>query len=171
MWASRRCGRMLRLPVPNWKASNGRPWLTSKATQEPPAKYAPVAAGQTLVVEADGVMARYRDRHLDGTLIKGEWHEIKLGLAGGWQDDQLVSPSYVAARETASAFAPRLGTEAARRGALDIVAWRGVGKPRQGCDLAGRSRCLAPPIGDLSRFQRGDGQDARNRTWLFPHQC
>jgi hypothetical protein len=98
-----------------------------QATQEPPAKYAPVAETPTLVVEADGVMARYRDRHLDGTLIKGEWHEIKLGLAGGWQDDHLVSPTYVAARETASAFAPRLGTEAARRGALDIVAWRGVG--------------------------------------------
>src|SRR6266571_8430505 len=63
-----------------------------EATQEPPSGYAPVANDQTLVVEADGVMARYRDRHLDGTLIKGEWHEIKLGLAGGWQDDHLVSP-------------------------------------------------------------------------------
>jgi hypothetical protein len=51
-----------------------------QATQEPPAGYAPVAEIQTLVVETDGVMARYRDRHLDGTLIKGEWHEIKLGL-------------------------------------------------------------------------------------------
>ncbi len=98
-----------------------------QATQEPPANYAPVAEYQTLVVEADGVMARYRDRHLDGTLIQGEWHEIKLGLAGGWQDGELVDASYVAARETASDFAPRLGTEAARRGALDIVAWRGVG--------------------------------------------
>src|SRR5216684_3278458 len=149
MWASRRCGRMLRLPVPNWKASNGRPWLTSKATQEPPAKYAPVAAGQTLVVEADGVMARYRDRHLDGTLIKGEWHEIKLGLAGGWQDDQLVSPSYVAARETASAFAPRLGTEAARRGALDIVAWRGVGTDGGGEEAVLRRVVV---IGDGARW-------------------
>ncbi len=45
----------------------------------------------------------------------------------GWQDGQLVSPSYVAARETATNFAPRLGTEAARRGALDIVGWRGLG--------------------------------------------
>jgi len=86
-----------------------------------------VADTQTLVVEADGVMARYRDRHLDGTLIEGEWHEIKLGLVGAWQDGQLASPSYVAARETAVNFAPRLGTEAARRGALDIVGWRGVG--------------------------------------------
>jgi len=96
-----------------------------QATQEPPHGYAPVA--ETLVVEADGVMVRYRDHHLDGTLIEGEWHEIKLGLVGGWQDGQLVSSSYVAARETASSFAPRLGTEAARRGALDIVDWRGVG--------------------------------------------
>ena len=97
------------------------------ATQEPPAYYDPVPTDQVLVVEADGVMARYRDRQLDGTLINGEWHEIKLGLAGAWHGDQLISPSYVAARETASTFAPRLGTEAARRGALDIVGWRGRG--------------------------------------------
>src|SRR5229473_991702 len=70
-----------------------------QATQEPPATYAPLADDQILIVEADGVMARYRDRYLDGTLIDGEWHEIKLGLVGGWQDGQLVNPSYVAARE------------------------------------------------------------------------
>lgn len=98
-----------------------------ETTQEPPVGYAPVSNDQTLVVEADGVMARYRDRAADGTLIDGEWHEIKLGLAGGWRDGELVHPTYVAARETASKFAPRLGTEAARRGALDIVAWRGRG--------------------------------------------
>src|SRR5438132_6874819 len=85
-----------------------------QATQEPPPGYTPVV--ETLVVETDGVMARYRDHQLDGTLIKGEWHEIKLGLAGDWQDGQLVNSSYVAARETATRFAPRLGTEAARRG-------------------------------------------------------
>src|SRR5260370_3240079 len=96
-----------------------------QATQEPPIGYAPVA--ETLVVETDGVMARYRDRHLDGTLIKGEWHEIKLGLVGDWQESQLVDQTYVAARETATSFAPRLGTEAARRGALDLVGWRGLG--------------------------------------------
>jgi hypothetical protein len=78
---------------------------------------------ETLVVEADGVMARYRDRHLDGTLIEGDLHEIKLGLVGAWQDGQLVDSSYVAARETAASFAPRLGAEAARRGALDLVGW------------------------------------------------
>jgi hypothetical protein len=96
-----------------------------QAAHEPPAQYAPVTDSQTLVVETDGVMARYRDRHLDGTLIKGDWHEIKLGLVGAWQAGELVDVSYVAARETATNFAPRLGTEAARRGALDIVGWRG----------------------------------------------
>jgi hypothetical protein len=98
-----------------------------QATHEPPTGYAPVAETHTLVVETDGVMARYRDRHLDGTLIEGEWHEIKLGLVGGWQAGELLSPSYVAARETATSFAPRLGTEATRRGALDVVGWRGLG--------------------------------------------
>ena len=103
-----------------------------EATQEPPATYAPLADDQILIVEADGVMARYRDRHLDGTLIDGEWHEIKLGLVGGYQDGELVDASYVAARETASSFAPRLGTEAARRGALDIVGWRGLDRDGSG---------------------------------------
>jgi hypothetical protein len=97
-----------------------------QATQEPPAQYAPVLDSQILVVETDGVMARYRDRHLDGTLIEGDWHEIKLRLVGAWQHGELVDVSYVAARETASSFAPRLGTEAARRGALDVVGWRGL---------------------------------------------
>jgi hypothetical protein len=59
-------------------------------------------------------------------LIEGDWHAINVGLVGGWQGSQLVDASYVAARETAASFAPRLGTEAARRGALDIVGWRGV---------------------------------------------
>jgi len=74
-----------------------------------------MAAYHRVAGETDGVMARYRDRHLDGTLIQGEWHEIKLGLVADWQADRLVSASYVAARETATSFAPRLGTEAARR--------------------------------------------------------
>jgi hypothetical protein len=120
-----------------------------EATQEPPAHYAPVAEGQTLVVETDGVMARYRDHRLDGTLIKGEWHEIKLGLAGGWQGDELVDPSYVAARQTASQFAPRLGTEAARRGALDIVGWRGVGTDGGGEEAVLRRVVV---IGDGARW-------------------
>jgi hypothetical protein len=53
-----------------------------QATQEPPTHSAPVTDSHRLVVETDGVMARYRDRHLEGTLIKGDWHEIKLGLVG-----------------------------------------------------------------------------------------
>jgi len=51
-------------------------------------------------------MARYRDHHLDGTLIEGEWHEIKLGLVGGWRDGQLVSSSYVATPPTVSRACP-----------------------------------------------------------------
>jgi hypothetical protein len=76
-----------------------------------------------LVVETDGVMVRFRDRHLDGAPVEGDWHEVKLGLIGGWHNHHLDKPSYVAAREAAPAFARRLGTEAARRGALDVVRW------------------------------------------------
>ena len=89
---------------------------------EPPADEHDPAPGM-LVVETDGVMVRYRDRHLDGTLVEGDWHEVKVGVVGGWQHGQLQQASYVAARETAPAFAPRLGAEAARRGALDVVKW------------------------------------------------
>ena len=89
---------------------------------EPPAEEHDPAPGM-LVVETDGVMGRFRDRHLDGTLVEGDWHEVKLGVVGGWQHGQLQQASYVAARETAPTFAPRLGTEAARRGALDVVKW------------------------------------------------
>jgi hypothetical protein len=54
-----------------------------EAQHEPPAtEYA--AAPGTLVVETDGVMVRYRDRHLDGEPIEGDWHEVKLGVVGGW---------------------------------------------------------------------------------------
>lgn len=93
-------------------------------TQEsPPATHDP-APGH-LVVETDGVMVRYTCpascECTDG------WHEVKLGIVGGWTgqrpDAHLTAPSYVAARETAATFAPRLGTEATRRGALDIVGW------------------------------------------------
>jgi hypothetical protein len=88
----------------------------------PPAAHAP-APGQ-LVVETDGVMVRYRDRHLDGTPVPGDWHEVKLGLVAGWADAALQAPSYVAAREPAERFAQRLSSEAACRGALDVVGWR-----------------------------------------------
>jgi hypothetical protein len=89
---------------------------------EPPADEYDAAPGM-LVVETDGVMVRYRDRHLASELGEGDWHEVKLGLVGGWQLGHLHHPSYVAAREAAPAFARRLGTEAARRGALDVVQW------------------------------------------------
>jgi hypothetical protein len=73
------------------------------------------AAPGALLVETDGVMVRYRDG----------WHEVKLGLVGGWADGELVQPSYVAARDTAAQWGPRLAAEAARRGALEIVRWEG----------------------------------------------
>ncbi len=68
-----------------------------------------------LVAQTDGAMVRY----LDG------WHEVKLGLVAGWEDGELSTPSYVAAREPAAAFGARLAAEAARRGALEIVRWEG----------------------------------------------
>lgn len=70
------------------------------------------APGQ-LVVETDGVMVHFL----------GGWQEAKLGVVAGLQDGELVAPSYVAARESAERFGPRLLAEAARRGALQVVAW------------------------------------------------
>jgi Uncharacterised protein family (UPF0236) len=69
----------------------------------------------TLVVETDGVMVRYHSG----------WHEVKLGLIGGQVDGKLRDLSYVAARQSADEFGPRLLAEAARRGALEIVGWEG----------------------------------------------
>ena len=68
-----------------------------------------------LVLEADGAMILFADG----------WHEVKIGMVAGWDGDRLVAPSYVAARESAAAFGPRLATEAARRGALTIERWEG----------------------------------------------
>lgn len=82
------------------------------------------AAPGTLVVEADGVLVRYRHTG---------WHEVKLGLVAGCVAGRLVAPSYVAAREEAAGFGPRLLTEAARRGALAVVRWEGG---RTGAGLA-----------------------------------
>jgi hypothetical protein len=98
-----------------------------EAHHEPIPSEADPAPGR-LVVETDGVMVRYRDRHLDGTRIEDDdWHEVKLGVVGGWvgprPDAELQAASYVAAREPAAAFARRLGAEAARRGALDVTEW------------------------------------------------
>jgi hypothetical protein len=68
-----------------------------------------------LVLKADGAMIQ----HVDG------WHEVKIGMVAGWDGDRLVAPSYVAAREPATTFGPRLATEAARRGALEVERWEG----------------------------------------------
>ena len=68
-----------------------------------------------LVLEADGAMIQFTDG----------WHEVKIGMVAGWDEDRLVAPSYVAAREAATDFGPRLATEAARRGALAIERWEG----------------------------------------------
>jgi len=102
-----------------------------------------------LVVEADGVLVRYLDRGPEGS----PWHEVKLGIVGGWTGDRpdahLQQPSYVAAREKAAPFARRLGTEAARRGALDVVGWRG-----QAVDGGGHEAILRPVvvIGDGAKW-------------------
>lgn len=74
-----------------------------------------VAAPGLLVVQTDGVMVPYADGY----------HEAKVGLVAGWEGERLVAPSYVAAREPAAAFGSRLLTEAARRGALEVVGWTG----------------------------------------------
>jgi hypothetical protein len=69
------------------------------------------AAPGQLVVETDGVMVRYRSG----------WHEVKLGVVGGWDGEKTVAQSYVASRRAAEDFGPLLLAEAARRGALDVV--------------------------------------------------
>jgi hypothetical protein len=68
-----------------------------------------------LVLEADGA----------NILFTTGWHAVKLGMVAGWDGERLVAPSYVAAREAAPDFGPRLATEAARRGALAIERWEG----------------------------------------------
>jgi hypothetical protein len=82
-------------------------------TQEAAAPLEP--APGTLVVETDGVMVRYHSG----------WHEVKLGLVGGQVGGKLTQMSYLAVRQSAEAFGPRLLAEAARRGALEIVGWDG----------------------------------------------
>ena len=109
-----------------------------QATHEPPSALPHTPAPGMLVVEADGVMVRYHDCGPDGS----PWHEVKLGIVGGWTgarpEAHLEAPSYVAAREKAAPFARRLGTEAARRGALNIVGWRG-----HAADVAAMTRSCA----------------------------
>lgn len=126
------------------------------AEHEPPPGSAEPAEGQVLV-ETDGVMVRYRHTG---------FHEVKLGLVAGCRPGNgrpadapahrppvLVAPSYVAARESAEQFGPRLLAEAARRGALDIVGWE---------QPAGTDPRLAGPAGPALAVLRpvqilGDG--------------
>ena len=99
---------------------------TVMTTQEAAEPVEP-APGQ-LVVEADGVVVRYQE----------DWHEVKVGLVAGHAGGKTQAPSYVAAREGPDAFGPRLLTEAARRGALDVVGWSGP--------LAGKGLAQLRPV-------------------------
>jgi hypothetical protein len=80
-------------------------------------------APDELVAETDGVMVRFQDG----------WHEVKLGVVGGWDTTQppeqrrLHATSYIAARASVAAWAERWGAEVARRGGLEEVAYAGSG--------------------------------------------
>jgi hypothetical protein len=91
--------------------------------QEPLPGTADPAPGR-LVVETDGVQVHYR---CPPDCCETGWHELKLGIVGGWvgqrPDATVQAPSYVGARAEVNAFAPRLVAEAARRGGLDVVGW------------------------------------------------
>jgi hypothetical protein len=104
-------------------------------TQEAAAPLDP--APGTLVVETDGVMVRYQSG----------WHEVKLGLVGGQVTGDLTALSYLAVRQSAEKFGPRLLAEAARRGALEIVGWEG---PITGHPLAVLRRVVV--LGDGARW-------------------
>src|SRR5436853_4778477 len=99
---------MPNVSAPSQKVSSARAWTISNGEHEPPGGEYEPTPGQ-LVVETDGVMVRYRDRHLDGAVVDGDWHEVRLGVVGGCQDQHQQQPSYVAAREPAVVFARRLG--------------------------------------------------------------
>ena len=126
------------------------------------------AAPGTLLVEADGVMVRYRHTG---------WHEVKVGLVAGCVEGLLQAPSYVAAREEAAVFGPRLLTEAARRGALEVVRWEG---DRTGAGLAVLRRVAvlgdgAPWIWNLAaehfgeRVELVDFYHASEHLWALAH--
>jgi hypothetical protein len=74
---------------------------------------------------------------------------VKLGLVAGWADDELQHPSYVAAREPAARFARRLSTQAACRGALDVVGWRQAAQDGGGHQASLRSVVV---LGDGARW-------------------
>ena len=98
---------------------------TVARTQEAAAPVDP--APETLLIEMDGVLVRYRD----------DWHEVKACLVAGCRPGTggavgpdgsrrapvLLAPSYVAVRLPAALFGPRVLAEAARRGALEVVGW------------------------------------------------
>ncbi len=130
-------------------------------------------APHQLIVEMDGVMVRY----LDG------WHEMKIGVFGGWdrslgrEDQRLLAPSYLAARESSDLFAQRWGAEGARRGALEEVAHDGpVAGPglttlRSVVVLADGARWIwaaaAEQFGD--RIEIVDWYHATEHVWAIAH--
>lgn len=134
-------------------------------TQEAAAPLDP--ARGTLVVGTDGVMVRYHSG----------WHEVKLGLVGGQVDGKLRNLSYVAARQPAEEFGPRLLAESARRGALEIIGWDG---PITGCPLAQLRQVVvlgdgAHWIWDLApdhfgeRIEIVDFYHATQHVWTLAH--
>jgi hypothetical protein len=113
------------------QAAQERAAATVERTRAPAEPVQP--APEQLVVETDGVMVRF----------DSGWHEAKVGLVAGCRPAQpgatgplaaashrLLEPSYIAARASPERFGPRLLAEAARRGALEVVAWEGgLGAP------------------------------------------
>lgn len=92
---------------------------TVERTQTSAVPLDPIAG--PIVVETDGVLVRYADG----------WREVKVGLFAGCENGQLVTPSYVAARQSATRFGRRLVAEGARRGCLEVVDWSGSWLRRQ----------------------------------------
>jgi hypothetical protein len=116
-----------------------------------------------LVVELDGVMARYQDG----------WHEVKVGEVGGVVNRTTTALSYTAAREGRDRFGRRLVAEAARHGALEIVGWtgsvrgQGLARLRQVSVLGHGARWIwdlaAEHFGD--RIENADYYHASQHLW------